>query len=180
MITASEYSRMVDCGAFDHLDRRVELFRGEIREMNPAGPVHNDYIAYLTEWSFQSTSRQSIRILVQLDLDLGDLDSRPEPDLLWVQAGRYLNRHPTAADVRLAIEVSDSSLQADLIEKAELYGQAGIVEYWIIDIQGRCIHVFRAPVQGKYTERSVFKPGELLLPIAECSKALDIEDLFGK
>jgi Uma2 family endonuclease len=113
-------------------------------------------------------------------LDLGDLDSRPEPDLLWVQAGRYLNRHPTAADVRLAIEVSDSSLQADLIEKAELYGQAGIVEYWIIDIQGRCIHVFRAPVQGKYTERSVFKPGELLLPIAECSKALDIEDLFGK
>ena len=180
MITAQEYSRMVDGGAFDRLSGRIELLRGEIREMNPAGPLHNDYIAYLTEWSFQSTSRQSIRILVQLDLDLGELDSRPEPDLLWVRAGRYLNRHPTAADVRLAIEVSDSSLQADLIEKAELYGQAGIVEYWIIDIQGRCIHVFRAPVQGKYTERSVFKPGELLLPIAECSKALDIEDLFGK
>jgi Uma2 family endonuclease len=71
-------------------------------------------------------------------------------------------------------------LQADLIEKAELYGQAGILECWIIDIQGRCIHVFRAPVEGKYKERSVFKPGELLLPIAECSKALDIEDLFGK
>ncbi len=180
MITASEYSRMVDCGAFDHLDRRVELFRGEIREMNPAGPVHNDYIAYLNHWSVRNTTDDKIRVLVQLDLDLGDLDSRPEPDLLWVQAGRYLNRHPTAADVRLAIEVSDSSLQADLIEKAELYGQAGILECWIIDIQGRCIHVFRAPVEGKYTERSVFKPGELLLPIAECSKALDIEDLFGK
>lgn len=179
MITASEYSRMVDCGAFDHLNRRIELLRGEIREMNPAGPVHNDYIAYLNHWSFQSTSRESIRVLVRLDLDLGEFDSRPEPDLLWVRAGRYLNRHPTAADVRLAIEVSDSSLQADLIEKAELYGQAGIVEYWIIDIQGRCIHVFRSPKQGKYTERSVFKPGEMLLPIAECSKALDIEELFG-
>lgn len=104
MITASEYSRMVDCGAFDHLDRRVELFRGEIREMNPAGPVHNDYIAYLNHWSVRNTTDDKIRVLVQLDLDLGDLDSRPEPDLLWVQAGRYLNRHPTAADVRLAIE----------------------------------------------------------------------------
>jgi len=32
-------------GAFDHLNRKIELIYGEIREMNPAGPVHDDLIA---------------------------------------------------------------------------------------------------------------------------------------
>ncbi|MEQ1829494.1 MAG: hypothetical protein ABL921_26250 [Pirellula sp.] len=42
------------------------------------------------------------------------------------------------------------------------------------------IHVFRLPVQGRHTQRSVFKPGESLLPIADCTKALELQDFFGK
>lgn len=60
-------------------------------------------------------------------------NSRPEPDLLWVKAGRYQQGHPTADDVMLAIEVSHTSLQYDLSEKASLYAEAGIVEYWLVD-----------------------------------------------
>ena len=51
-LTAEEYDRMVIRGAFDHLNRKIELIRGEIREMNPAGPIRNDFIAFLTEWSY--------------------------------------------------------------------------------------------------------------------------------
>jgi hypothetical protein len=42
---------MVACGAFDGLKRKVELIRGKILTMNPAGPIHDDYIGYLTDWS---------------------------------------------------------------------------------------------------------------------------------
>ena len=39
---------MVSVGAFDRLERKVELIRGELIEMNPAGPIHDDLITYLT------------------------------------------------------------------------------------------------------------------------------------
>ena len=40
--------------AFDGLERKIELFRGEWIEKNPAGPVHDDLITYLTHWSVRS------------------------------------------------------------------------------------------------------------------------------
>lgn len=178
-LTATEYGQMVERGAFDHLNRKIELIRGEIREMNPAGPIHDDLIAYMTDWSVRTTDRRKIRVNVQTGLDLPSLQSRPEPDLLWVRAARYRDRHPTADDVKLAIEISDSSLQSDLIEKAALYADAGIVEYWIVDAKGPCIHVFRAPQAGEYARRSVAKIGELLLPLEPCITPLDLQDLFG-
>ena len=155
------------------------MIRGEIRDLNPAGPQHNDYITYLTNWSVRTTSEDIIRVGVQIDLDLAPQLSRPEPDLLWIRAGRYRDRHPTADDVRLAIEVSDTSLQSDLIAKAALYAEASIVEYWTIDVTGRCVHVFRTPVDGAYVDRSVATPSELLSPIEPCNRALDLGDLFG-
>lgn len=177
-LTAAEYGRMVECGAFDDLNRKIELIRGEIREMNPAGPVHDDLIAYLTDWSVRTTDRNNIRVNVQTGLDLASLQSRPEPDLLWVRAARYRDRHPTAADVKLAIEVSDSSLQSDLIEKASLYAEAEIAEYWIVDAKSQCIHIFRSPAEGEYTNRSVAKSGEHLSPLEPCLTPLDLQDLF--
>ena len=54
-LTAAEYDRMVACGAFDGLKRKVELIRGQIHTMDPAGPTRDDYIGYLTDWSVRSS-----------------------------------------------------------------------------------------------------------------------------
>lgn len=43
-ITAEEYDSMIAKGAFDGINRKIELVHGELREMKPAGPVHEDYI----------------------------------------------------------------------------------------------------------------------------------------
>lgn len=123
--------------------------------------------------------RQTISVTSQTGLRLEGLASRPEPDLLWLKAGRYRDQHPSAADVRLAIEVSHSSLRADHVVKAELYAEAGIVEYWIVDAERACIHVFREPVGNSYARRSVAKRGEILAPLAEPSAELHVSDLFG-
>jgi Uma2 family endonuclease len=178
-LTTADYNRMVELGAFEHLHRKLELMRGEIREMNPAGPVHDDLITYLINWSVRTTDPNAIRVTAQTGLDLTELDSRPEPDLLWVRADRYRDRHPTAADVRLAIEVADSSLQYDLVQKSALYAEASIMEYWIVDSQSRCIHVFRQPSYGTYTDRSLVQAGQQLSPLYPCTQPLDLQDLFG-
>jgi Uma2 family endonuclease len=177
-LTTADYNRMVELGAFDHLNRKIELIRGEICEMNPAGPVHDDLIAYLTDWSYLSTDRRTVRITAQTGLELSELNSRPEPDLMWVKAGRYRDHHPTASDVRLAIEVADSSLQNDLIQKSGLYAEANIVEYWIVDAQNKCVHVFRQPRSGVYTDCTVFKPGQLLTSLEPCTTPLNLQEMF--
>ncbi len=176
-LTIDEFDDMVCRGAFAGLHRKIELIRGELREMNPAGPVHDELIAYLTNWSVRSTSPDEIVVRVQTGLDLPEVESRPEPDLTWVRAARYFDQHPTAADVRLAIEVSDSSLQSDLTEKARLYAEAGIADYWIVEANTRRIHVFRLPRNGEYTDRSIAT--ETVSPLALPGIALDIDDLFG-
>ena len=177
-LKTAEYNRMVELGAFDHLHRKIELIRGEICEMNPAGPVHDDLIAFLLNWSVRATEASAIRVTVQTGLELLELDSRPEPDLLWVRADRYRDRHPMATDVKLAIEVADSSLQNDLVRKSALYAEAGIVEYWIVDVPAKCIHVFRRPNCGDYHELSIINPGQKLTPLAPCTLPLDVRELF--
>lgn len=177
-LTTADFNRMVQLGAFDHLNRKLELIRGEICEMNPAGPMHDDIIAFLINWSVRSTDPKVIRVTAQTGLELIELDSRPEPDLLWVRADRYRDRHPMAADVKLAIEVADSSLENDLVLKSALYAQAGIVEYWIVDSRGKCIHVHRQPSLGSYADRTVVNLGQQLRPLTQCNSLLDLVELF--
>lgn len=177
-LTTDEYDRMVLRGAFDHLNRKIELIRGELREMNPAGPIQDDLIMYLTGWSARSTDPSKISVTAQTGLNLAELESRPEPDLLWVRAGRYRDRHPGADDVFLAIEVAHSSLENDLSVKATLYAEAGIVEYWIVDAKASCAHVFRKPSSGAYLDRTVARVGETLSPLVTNDAVLDLSDLF--
>jgi Uma2 family endonuclease len=177
-ISVAEFDRMIEAGAFHHCNRKIELIRGELREMNPAGPLHDDLIIYLTDWSTRVANRSQVRVSVQIGLDLREWESRPEPDLMWIDARRYRHRHPSARDVKLAIEVADSSLKTDLSEKAQLYAEAGVMEYWIVDAQGKCVYVFRNPHDGAYQDRQTAKSGEFLLPLTPCSSPLDLRDLF--
>jgi len=175
-----EFDRMVECGAFEHLHRKIELIRGEIREMNPAGPLHDGLIIYMTTWSARNSPADITSVTSQTGLSLPEQQSKPEPDVMWVRAGRYLHRHPTGADIQLAIEVSCSSLKTDLLEKAALYAEAAIVEYWIVDANAKCIHVFLKPVDGEYTDRTIAKPGEFLAPQICPDARLDVGDLFAE
>lgn len=179
-LSVREYDRMVQKGAFNDLDRRIEFIRGELREMNPAGPVHDDLIGYLTRWSTSVTSAAKVAIRIQSGLDLPEQESRPEPDLLWVTARRYFERHPRASEVLLAIEVAESSLQSDLTEKATLYAEAGIVEYWIVDVPANCVHTFAEPREGTYQTQRHYELGESVSPRCLPDARLDISDLFGK
>jgi Uma2 family endonuclease len=177
-LSLQEYDDMVNAGAFDRFPRKIELIRGELIEMNPAGPIHDDLIAYLTDWSADRRDRTKTIITSQTGLDLPHQVSRPEPDLMWLRKDRYRQSHPTAVDVQLAIEVSHSSLAYDLEEKRHLYAEAGIVEYWIVDAEASCIHVFTRPDHGDYQRREIFKVGEYCAPSIAPDAKLDLHDLF--
>ncbi len=177
-LTLAEYAHMVRVGAFDTIARKIELIRGELTEMNPAGPIHDDLITYLTNWSVRNSDPTSTLVTSQTGLDLPELESRPEPDLMWIRAARYRDHHPRASDVQLAIEVSYSSLSYDLETKRRLYAEAGIAEYWIVDLQANCIHVHRDPHGVDYLTRFVCTVDQRLSPTILEKAVLDLRDLF--
>ena len=91
-LTVAEYDAMVEKGAFDHLSKKIELIYGVVEEMNPAGPLHDDLIEYLTDWSVRSTTRDEIRVRIQSGLSLPELSSRPEPDCPVGQGAKLSRR----------------------------------------------------------------------------------------
>ena len=78
------------------------------------------------------------------------IDSEPEPDvaLLLPRADFYVSGKPRPADILLLIEVSDSSLEYDRLVKLPMYAEAGIAEFWIVNLEDDCLEVYRQPTAG--------------------------------
>ena len=70
----------------------------------------------------------------------------------------------------LAIEISDSSLVTDRY-KAEIYAEAGIPWYWIVNLTARRVEVYSQPAataEGvRYGEPRVYQPGEMIPVIVD-------------
>ncbi len=180
-LTLREYERIVATGVFDGKNhRRLELIRGELREMSPIGPVHADLVAWLTNSSIRNTSADEIQVRVQSPLALEEADCEPEPDIVWVRSNRFLSGHPTPSDVLLLLEVADSSLDYDRGEKAELYAEAGITDYWIVNAIERTVEVHRDPAGLEYRDVQPFGVGDVIHPLVAPAAGLDIASLFGR
>jgi Uma2 family endonuclease len=177
--TLEEFDRMIKLGLFDPpYDRRIELIHGELTEMNPPGPLHEDVIDILTRWSFENVDKAEIRVRIQNSIGLPESDSAPQPDVCWVKAKSYSEQRPRAEDVLLVIEVADSSLVGDQRVKAGVYAQAGIPEYWIINLPHWCVECHRDPVGATYQTIQRYNRQESLSPLAAPGAILVVRDLF--
>jgi Uma2 family endonuclease len=63
--------------------------------------------------------------------------------------------------VLLLVEVSDSTLNYDRDVKRPMYAEAGIIEYWIVNLIDECLEVYRGPrPDGTYRDERVLKRGQ--------------------
>lgn len=172
----AEYDRIVETGALDQ--RRLELIRGEIREMTPIGPMHEEVVDLLNDWSHESINRDQARVRVQQSVGLPALDSAPEPDIAWVSPRKYAQGRPQPADVLLIIEVSESSLAYDRGDKAAMYAEAGIADYWIINLRDGVVEVHRDPQADGYRDVAIYHGRDEVHPLAFPDVVLRPETLW--
>jgi len=94
--------------------------------------------------------------------------NEPEPDLVVLAkpSREFQDANPRPSDLRLVVEISDSTLGFDLTTKAELYARAGIVEYWVIDVAARRLIVHRDPREGLYRSVTAYREEESASPLA--------------
>jgi len=109
--------------------------------------------------------------------------SEPEPDIAVVR-GRiedYLDAHPSSPV--LVVEVADSSLVRDRDRKGSLYARAGVADYWIVNLLGNVLEVYRDPERTaagrwRYATVRVLKRGAVVSPLAALRARLRVADLL--
>ena len=170
-----EYHRLAEQGWLGTL--RWELIQGEIVEVMPQSPTHSTGIMRLVLALVPLFGLEFVR--TQLPIVLGPLNE-PEPDIV-VTAGPiadYAIQQPGAEDIRLLVEVSSTTLRDDLSVKAALYAQAGIPEYWVLDLENRRLYVHRNPNASGWGAIQNLGETEHIAPLAAPQASLSIAQLL--
>lgn len=159
-------------------DARVELLDGRIIDMSPIGPFHGGVTNYLNE-VFAVAAKGRWITAVQNPVRLDDL-SEPQPDLMLLKPTPdfYRRRHPQAQDVYLLIEVSDTTLALDREEKLPIYGRAGIVEVWIVNLVDQTIEIYSQPHFTGYGSKIILRAGDKAKPQVFPDVAVDVAELL--
>jgi Uma2 family endonuclease len=90
------------------------------------------------------------------------------------------DRHPRPTDIYLVVEVADSTVDYDREVKADRYAAAGIPEYWLVDLPGEAVEVFRQPEDDGYAERIRHRAGDsLAISKLPDVKAIPLEEISG-
>lgn len=151
-LTVSDYYRMGEVGIL-RPDARVELIEGEIIDMAPIGSRHSGTVERVAAVLRRAVGERAM-VRSQQPVAL-DEHSEPEPDIAVVlpRDDYYTSAHPKPSDVLLVIEVAETSLSYDREIKIPLYARHGIVETWIVDLEGRRVLRYRSPRSGVYVHK---------------------------
>ncbi len=144
-VDVTEYYRRYIAGEFD--GRNVELLDGEIRETIKPLPPRATAISK-TNLLFHRLLVNCAVIGVRLPVRLNvACELNPDLSLMRGEIEDYSANHPTPADILLLLDVADASTPTNFSSEASAYARAGIVEYWILNVEERQLEIHRGPQQ---------------------------------
>ena len=172
--TVNDYHRMGELGILDSSER-TELLSGQIVLMTAKGTPHVTALRLLATTLDTLLTNEPALVSTQDPIQLDNF-SEPEPDLAVVQGEilDYADQHPRPEQVYLVVEVADSTLKQDCGLKARLYAQAGIADYWVLDLNNRQLHMFREPTPTGYTRHLILTEPNQASPLAFPQLSLDL------
>lgn len=175
---ADEVYKMMEIGILPE-ESGWELINGEIIHRMTIGSKHAAAVKKLNRIFANLLGEQAI-ISIQDPIHIDEYNE-PEPDvaLLEPREDFYAEKHPTAEDVLLLIEVSDSTVGFDREIKKSLYAEAGIREFWLVNLKENTIEVFSQPKNGNYRLAQILEKGETIKSKTIESLTLEVEEILG-
>ena len=122
--------------------QHLELIEGElISKMGKKRP-HTNVLIVIQAWLVRVFGEQFVNPETPIDVAPEDNPTNePEPDLIVLsRPSREFKDNPQPSDLRLVVEISDSTLGFDRTTKARLYARARIIEYgWSTSRRGESL-----------------------------------------
>lgn len=159
-LTAKDFWLLADSGAFAN-HARTELIEGEIWVVNSVHRWHARIMGILYGELARSIEAAGLQleVLIAGSVSMSD-DSVPEPDLSVIAPIHHEADTIAPEELKIAIEISDSTADFDLGRKARLYARHRVPEYWVVHRdRGEVIQMW-SPTDSGYAERREAAFGE--------------------
>ena len=163
-------------------DQKTRLIREVIYQEPFMNPPHAAGVRRVCRALERVFAGFDVRCQLPVDVLPG---SRPLPDAVVDDPSPddYATAHPTTA--HLIVEVSDATLFDDTTSMAELYAEAGVTDYWVLDVVNRQLIVFRDPAPlpqalggFAYRTRLTLGPADSVSPLAAPTAVVAVADLL--
>jgi Uma2 family endonuclease len=170
-LSPDTYHRLGELGL---VSEDVELLRGIIIQKISKSPLHHLIL--------RAIARKLVRSLpesfdVRTESPITTRDSEPEPDISVVEWRPEERRLRHSGCAHLVVEVSVTTREADE-EKAGIYAEAGIAEYWLVRPDAREVDVMRGPSAAGYSSRVTFRESDILRPVSLPGVELSVGEIF--
>ena len=176
--TRAECATLEASGLFEQ--ESVELVQGELLTKMGKKRPHVNTFTLVNAWLIDVFGVTFLNVEAPIDVAPEDNPiNEPVPDLIVLaQPSSTFQRNPGPQDRRLVVEIAHSSLTFDLSTKAALYARAGILEYWVADIERRRIIVHRQPDAGRYQSVIAYSDRESVAPLAAPDREFPVASAF--
>jgi len=171
---------------------RVELFRGQIVKMSPAPNyrhqrILNDLNAHI--WNFLRSNKASCKVIpapfdVRLPLPPEKvtpekIDTVVQPDITVICDLSKLDQQGCKEAPDLVVEIlSPGNSKKEMRDKFELYQNAGVPEYWLVDPERESVVIYQLGEDQQYFTKQPFTSDDVLKsPLLEGLK-IELKEIF--
>jgi len=145
--TATEFLHMAETGAFN--DMTIELVAGRLERQHPPRTDHALRQAMVVGQLWAIFASSEVRVMGEVRLELAD-DMILSCDTALLDGPVAAGRLARPEELRLVVEIAETTRLRDLGMKRIAYAMAGVPVYWVVDGPMAVTHVHAEPMRGDY------------------------------
>jgi len=155
--TATEFLHMAETGAFN--DMTIELVAGRLERQHPPRTDHALRQAMVVGQLWAIFASSEVRVMGEVGFELAD-DMILSCDAALLNGPVAAGRLARPEELRLVVEIAETTRLRDLGMKRIAYATAGVPVYWVVDGPMAVTHVHAEPMRGDYRRVVTISFGE--------------------
>lgn len=176
-LTVRDYLLLHEAGALSQYPK-TELVNGAIVAMSPQHRRHGfakEELRHRLRLALEALGSE-LYVWTEVSVDMSPV-SMPQPDITVSTEAKGVGPI-TAGSVALIAEIADSTVDWDIGEKAAIYAEQGVPEYWVVDLQNEIVHRHIEPRADGYISVDTINLGQPLASVTLPSLEVATDNLI--